>query len=318
VGIFLFSSKPGEGMGQRIGAIYNSTMAKVGEAQKSAITVLRGEGQYPRWLVHGFSTRVGGFSSAYGGGALNLGYTRDDSRAAVERNRSAFLKALGCGRKLNERWPLVTLHQVHSDIISVVSQRPEQILTGDGLITSTPGLLLAVQTADCLPILLADVRRTLVGAVHAGWRGTLARIAEKAIGVMRQRFGSEPEDIRAIVGPGIGACCYEVGSEVREQFESQFTYGSELFHEAIESDVLHERYPLLFMNARAPGHGELGRKLFLDLEAANRRQLVDCGVKESTINTLKLCTACRTDMFFSYRKAKGPTGRQMGIIGIRP
>ncbi len=293
-------------------------MPKVGNARKqSAITILREEGQYPRWLVHGFSTRCGGFSSAYGG-ALNLGYTRDDSRTAVERNRSAFLKAFGCGKTVGRPWPLVTLRQIHSDIIHAVSERPEQILTGDGLITAAPGLLLAVQTADCLPLLLLDSRRKVVGAVHAGWRGTLKRIAQKAVGAMRQRFGSEPGDICALLGPAIGACCYQVGDEIREQFESQFAYGSELFHETIESDVVRERYPLLFMTARAPGHGEPGRKLFLDLAAANRRQLMDCGLKESSISTLRLCTDCRQDLFFSYRGAKGPTGRQMGVVGIRP
>lgn len=291
-----------------------SAVTKLGEVQKkSATTVLRGEADYPRWLVHGFSTRSGGFSTAYGGGALNLGYTRDDSRSAVERNRATFLKVLGCAE-----WPLVTLRQVHSDIILAVSERPEQILTGDGVITNTPGLLLAVQTADCVPILLADTRRKAVGAVHAGWRGTLARIAGKTVGAMRQQFGSDPADLRAVIGPGISACCYEIGNELREQFESQFGYASELFHETLESDVLHERYPLLFLNARAPGHGELGRKLFLDLKAGNRRQLLECGLKESSIRSVDLCTCCRTDQFFSYRKAKGPTGRQMGVVGIRP
>ncbi len=293
-------------------------MAKVGEARKqSAITTLRAAGQYPRWLVHGFSTRTGGVSSAYGGGALNLGYTRDDSRTAVERNRSAFLKVLGCGTTVGRQWPLVTLRQIHSDIIHAVSERPEHILTGDGLITATPGLLLAVQTADCLPLLLVDFRRKVVGAVHAGWRGTLKRIAEKAVGAMRQWFGSQPGDLRAILGPGIGACCYQVGDEVREQFESQFAYASELFRETVESDVLRERYPLLFMNARAPGHGEPGRKLFLNLADANRRQLMVVGLRESAICAVALCTACRTDLFFSYRRAKGPTGRQMGVVGIR-
>ena len=152
------------------------------------------------WLVHGFSTRRGGFSRAYGGDALNLGFTKDDSRAAVERNRAEFLQLLGAGSQPEPKrgprnahshlWPLVTLRQVHSDIIRFVDSPSESQLAGDGLITATPGLLLGIQTADCLPIILVDPKRRAVGVFHAGWRGTVKRIVEKGVGEMRRRFGS--------------------------------------------------------------------------------------------------------------------------------
>jgi len=268
------------------------------------------------WLIHGFSTRPGGFSKAYGGRTLNLGFTQQDSRAAVERNRTQFLRQLGALSQ-GRAWPLVTLRQIHSDLIHCVSEVPKTGLAGDGLITQTPGILLAILTADCLPVILADAKRRAVGVFHAGWRGTVKRIVEKGVGEMQRWFGSSPGDLRAALGPGVHACCYNVGPEVRTQFESQFEYGSKLFHEVEESDPVREKYPLLFLTARAPGHSELPKKIFLDLVEANRRQLLATGVAAKHIRTSPLCTACRTDRLFSYRAEQGITGRMMAGAGIR-
>jgi polyphenol oxidase len=268
------------------------------------------------WLLHGFSTRPGGFSKAYGGRTLNLGFTPQDSRAAVERNRTQFLRQLGALSQ-GRAWPLVTLRQIHSDLIHSVSEVPKTGLAGDGLITQTPGILLAILTADCLPVILADAKRRAVGVFHAGWRGTVKRIVEKGVGEMQRWFGSSPGDLRAALGPGVHACCYNVGPEVRTQFESQFEYGSKLFHEVEESDPVREKYPLLFLTARAPGHSELPKKIFLDLVEANRRQLLATGVAAKHIRTSPLCTACRTDQLFSYRAEQGITGRMMAGAGIR-
>ena len=273
------------------------------------------------WLVHAFSTRLGGVSRAYGGNTLNLGFTKQDSRAAVERNRELFLKELGVanGRK---SWPLVVLRQIHSDLIHRidgmrVDRIPEQPLAGDGMVTDTPGLLLAVQTADCLPIMVADGKRRAVGVFHAGWRGTVKRIVEKGVGEMRRHFKSDPRNLLAAIGPGVQGCCYDVGEEVRTRFEAQFSYASSLFREVKESDPVREKYPLLFLTARAPGHGKLPVKLFLDLVQANRRQLLDAGVLAKNIDTEAPCTACHTDLLFSFRAEKGVTGRMMGAAGIR-
>jgi polyphenol oxidase len=266
------------------------------------------------WLVHGFSTRKGGVSRVYGGRALNLGFTKHDSRSAVERNRRNFLKQLG----VDGSWPLVTLRQIHSDLIHHVDAVPEHPLTGDGLITATPGILLSIQTADCLPLILVDTKQRVVGVFHAGWRGTLQRIAQKGVGEMQRLFATQPENIKAAIGPGIHGCCYAVGPEVHEQFESQFAYAADLFREVKESDLVREKYPLLFLSARAPGHSELPRKIFLNLVEANRRQLIDAGVPAKNITASKLCTACHPDLLFSYRAEKGVTGRMMGVAGIRP
>ncbi len=283
------------------------------------------------WLVHGFSTRVGGFSRAYGQGDLNLGFTKEDRRATVERNRAAFQHQLlrssarpgSRGRLFPQKLAhtLITLRQVHSDIIHRVDAVPDSIrgeqLVGDGMITNTPGLLLAIQTADCLPVILADAKRRAVGVFHAGWRGTVQRIVEKGVGEMFRCFGTQPRDLKAAIGPGIQGCCYEVGEELRTQFESQFEYAASLFREVKESDPVREKYPLLFLTARAPGHGELPPKLFLDLVEANRRQLLAVGVPKKNIVASELCTNCHPELLFSYRAEKGKTGRMMGVAGIR-
>ncbi|HEX3353886.1 MAG TPA: peptidoglycan editing factor PgeF [Terriglobales bacterium] len=286
----------------------------VGKAQ---IEILQGDSLKPfPWLVHGFSTRIGGFSKVYGGRTLNLGFTTQDSRPAVEKNRGRFLQLLGAASK-GRAWPLVTVRQIHSDLIHCVGSVPKSPLAGDGLITQTPGILLAILTADCLPVILVDSKRRAIGVFHAGWRGTAKRIVEKGVGEMQRCFGTSPGDIKAAIGPGVHACCYNVGPEVRTQFESQFEYGSKLFQEVEESDPVREKYPLLFLTARAPGHSVLPKKIFLDLVEANRRQLLATGVAAKNISASPLCTACRTDLLFSYRAEKGVAGRMMAVAGIR-
>lgn len=293
--------------------------------KKSQLTILRAQhlSALP-WLVHGFSTRVGGFSRAYGRGDLNLGFTKDDAKSAVERNRAAFLRELGFGAPTNRGagnggspWTLITLRQIHSDIIHRVDSPPPAPLAGDGMITATPGLLLAIQTADCLPVILVDTKQHAVGVFHAGWRGTVRRIVEKGVGEMQRHFGTRPRDLKAMIGPGIQGCCYQVGEEVRTKFESQFEYAAKLFREVKDSDPVREKYPLLFLSARAPGHGELPPKIFLNLVEANRQQLIAVGVPAKNIETSPLCTHCHPETLFSYRAEKGKTGRMMGVAGIR-
>ena len=201
------------------------------------------------WLVHGFSTRPGGLTTCYGGRSLNLGFTKDDRRENVEKNRAKFLHAAGVAKP----WPLVTLRQIHSDLVHVVRSRNPEKIAGDGMVTDVPGVALGILTADCFPVLVVDTKNKAVGAFHAGWRGTVKRIVEKGLGMMRLEFGSRVEDIFAAIGPGIQNCSFEVGEEVEEAFHTQFAYAAELFHTVQESDVVREKYPMLFMNQRAPG-----------------------------------------------------------------
>ena len=267
------------------------------------------------WLRHGFSTRKGGVSKCYGAHSLNLGITEEDRRETVQRNRELFFHAIGTETK-GKPWPSVAMKQVHSSIVYTISKLPEEPLSGDGLITREAGIVLTVRTADCIPVLIVDPVERAAGSFHAGWRGTLARIVEKGVGEMRRAFGSEPEKLLAAIGPGIHRCCYEVAEEFKEKFASQFAYADDLFEDVFSSDPVREKYPLLFMNMRAPGHGAPPSTLHLDLVEANRRQLLDAGVPEKNVWISDLCTSCRTDLLFSHRKEHGKTGRMVAAIGI--
>ena len=144
----------------------------------------------------------------------------------------------------------------------------------------------------------------------------LARIVERGVGSMRLLYGSRPEDLLAAIGPGIGPQSYAVGEEVRHDFESQFAYAPELFTEVYESDPVREKYPLLFLTARAPGHSPIGPQLHLNLWEANRRQLLDAGLEAKHIHVVEEDTAADTGRFFSYRAEDGFTGRMMSVIGL--
>jgi polyphenol oxidase len=272
------------------------------------------------WLVHGFSTRTGGATMAYRpaqrSGELNLGFTASDSRDNVVENRRRFLKTLGVPPTMK----LVTLKQIHSSSVLTVGEHDlseGEPCQGDGLMTNQPGILLAIQTADCIPVLIVDGKKKAVAAFHAGWRGTVKRIVESGVGKMRVAFHSRPEDLMAAIGPGIAVCCYAVGDEVRSEFNSQFSYAAELFHEVADTDPIRQKYPMLFLNARPPGHGNIGPSLHLDLMEANRRQLLDAGLRPEAITVIGDCTRCQNNRYFSYRAEQGFTGRMLSVIGIR-
>jgi YfiH family protein len=175
---------------------------------------------------------------------------------------------------------LATLHLIHSDICIGAHGRTGQLGDGDALLESTPGHLVAVKTADCIPILLVDAEHRAVAAVHAGWRGTVQHIVQRALEAMAEEFGSQPAHLHAAIGPGIGKCCYEVGAEVAAQF-----------------------------GLTGPGH--------VDLVEANRSQLSAAGVPNRQLYTANLCTKCRADEFYSYRRDKDQAGRMLSFAGIR-
>jgi YfiH family protein len=267
------------------------------------------------WLVHGFSTRV---DTARGGtGAhFNLGFTENDSRASVAARRARFAAALGAAD-----WPLVAARQFHSDVVYTLAdpRAPTEPPRADALITTARSVLLSVQTADCVPVLLVDTRRRAIAAVHAGWRGTLSRIVQKTLGKMLMAFATRPEDVIAAMGPSIGACCYEVGPEVAQAFAGQFDEAKEWFGGPFDRlSSGEEPNPLPWLNMMPPGHQPAPPRVQLDLRAANRWQLIDAGVPQNHIVVSPLCTACRTDLLFSYRREGAATGRLMSAVGIRP
>jgi polyphenol oxidase len=275
------------------------------------------------WLWAGFSTRMGGLTRAYCAedlpgdlGDLNLGFTQADERETVCANR----RLLAAAVTGSPATPLISLRQFHSNLIVVAAAADaarKSPRKADGQVTHEPGLLLAVQTADCIPVLVADRRRHAVAAFHAGWRGTVKRIVESGVGRMRLVFGSRPEDLIAAIGPGCSVCCYAVGEEVLSAFESQFSYARELFLRVEDADPVRRKYPMLFLTQRAPGHSPVGPALHLDLIEANRRQLLAAGIEPAAIQVVSGCTQCHPDLFFSYRASHGHTGRMMAVIGIR-
>jgi polyphenol oxidase len=272
------------------------------------------------WLWAGFSTRKGGLSRAYSidgaPGELNLGITASDDRETVLGNRRLFAEAITSKAST----PLISLRQFHSNRIvhaAAADAARKQPHKADGQVTDEPGFLLAIQTADCIPVLVADRKRRAVAAFHAGWRGTLKRIVESGVGSMRLAFGSRPQDLVAAIGPGIGLCCYAVGEEVLSEFDSQFSYAHELFREVYDTDPVRRKYPMLFLTQRAPGHSPIGPSLHVDLIEANRRQLLSAGLAPASIQIVGGCTQCHPDLFFSHRGSRGHAGRMMAAIGIR-
>ena len=251
------------------------------------------------WLWHGFSTHCGGVSRAYLTAGLNesrpelaqlnLGFTATDSAENVRENRLRWSEAVTGSRES----PLRTIRQIHSGV-SVVAEAsaPEAIPVADGIMTSEPGILLGVMTADCIPVLVADPVQRAVAAFHAGWRGTVGRIVEHGIARMTTEFGSDPSHLVAAIGPGIGACCYTVGGEVEAQFEAEFHYGAELFLKGNETSRL-------------------------DLIEANRRQLTAAGLSQDSVAFVGGCTSCQPWYFYSHRASGGHAGRMMASIGIR-
>jgi YfiH family protein len=253
------------------------------------------------WLGHGFSSRIHGFSTEYGENELNLGFTADDDPENIRRNRRLLTQAIA-GEDASPEF--VAVRQVHGVAILTVARGEtcpttsdgRGTIEADGLMTLAVNTLLAIQVADCVPVLVADTRLRAVAAFHAGWRGTVAGIVQQGIARMQADFGSRPEDLIGAVGPSIGVCCYTVGEEVRSEFERRYPYAAKLFSQ--RTDGLH-----------------------LDLAEANRLQMVDVGLSPGAVTLLGECSACARlpdgrRKYFSHRAEQGFTGRMMAAIGV--
>jgi hypothetical protein len=232
---------------------------------------------------HGFSTRLGGVSAGPFS-ALNLGLSAGDDEQAVRENRRRWAAALELDG------PIVSLHQVHGAEVHALDALPGEALKGDAVLTRAPELPVSVFTADCTPVLLHDPETGAVGAVHAGWRGTVARVVVEAVKAMAREYGARPETIRAAIGPAIGPCCFEVGHEVVAAARENAWPGWE-----------HAIVP------RTP-------RPHFDLFAANVAQLEWAGLDPARIFSSGLCTSCRADWFFSWRREGGKTGRLQAAI----
>lgn len=231
-------------------------------------------------IVHGFSTRRAEHN------AFTLGPLGSEN-PAVQINRTRFMDAVGM-----TGWPLLKLKQSHSNIVHDMKDTwaASQPVAGDGAVTALRGAALGVQTADCVPILIADKKGRVVAAVHAGWRGTAGRIAEKAVRQMTEVYAVSADDLMAVIGPHNAVCCYEVGDEV--------------------VTAINDPEAILRKPEWVRPH--------LDQAKANKRQLMTAGIPEAQIIASSLCTQCRADLFYSYRREGERTGRLLSVIGIIP
>ena len=259
-------------------------------------------------VAHGFTTRRGGASPAPWDG-LNLSRSVGDDPARVAENEDALRARLGMPGR-----PIVTVNQVHGVSVLRVGDDLAGGGSHDALVTDRPGVLIAVKTADCAPILLWDGRRGAAGAVHAGWRGTALKAPAHAVAAMAEAFGSRPEDIVAVIGPAIGPCCYRVGPDVVAAFSDAFGAGRFVSTTrelgAGEGEFTSPQH--------AGGPGEVSSSAiprYLDLQEANRQSLVEAGLRPNQIHAVRLCTACNPRLFFSHRRdGAGRTGRHLAFI----
>ena len=247
-------------------------------------------------FVNGFSTRLGGVSEMPAN-SLSLAGFNDDAAENILENRRRFLKLFPGD------WALAGCRQVHGADVRVVQTREEakpaenergDTIFCDVIVSDAKGVLAGVKTADCVPILLGDRVTGAFAAVHAGWRGTLATAVIVAVERLAKEYDARPENLRVAIGASAGACCYEVGSDVIDAFTGKFVDGNKLFIPT------------------RPGHA------LVDLLKANSDQLISTGVNPERIHTAPICTMCRTDLFFSYRKEKrvqGKVGRLMAVVG---
>ena len=239
-------------------------------------------------VPHAFTTRLGGVSSGIFR-SLNLGLHRGDNPENVAKNREILAQAIGYDPK-----KLVMTHQTHSDIVRRVTSRDARGIDhrdypeADALITDQPGVALWVFTADCTPILLHDPVTGAVGAVHAGWRGTAAKIAGKTARAMVEAFGCKPENIRAAIGPNIGMCCFETDGDVPAAMLAAFGDGA------------------------SPFIRQAGSKYYVNLKELNALALRQAGVTQIEIS--QACTACQPDRYWSHRVTRGERGSQGAII----
>lgn len=238
-------------------------------------------------ITHGVFTRLGGVSSApYA--SLNVGRAVGDDLACVEANHSVIYNALGIRSE-----KVVTAHQVHGAQIKRVSAGDGAVSmpSTDALITNTPGLMLLIRVADCVPVFFYAPRQQAIGLAHAGWQGTLQQIAPRTAQAMISAFGCAPADLQVGLGPAIGPCCFEVGAEIVSQVR----------------DLFSDPEPLL---SRRQPNG----KALLDLWQANVQLLKAMGIQQIAVSGL--CTACHLSEFYSHRAEHGQTGRLAAVIGL--
>ncbi len=242
-------------------------------------------------LVQGVSTRLGGVSRG-SLGSLNISLKVSDDSLRVRENRDLLSRVLGIDLDR-----AVSVDQIHSDKVlkldanQVQAKKGGSLGEGDGIITKEIGIPIMILVADCLPVLFYDPIHKAIGLAHAGWRGTVSHVAAKTLLAMGEAYGTKPEEVRAVLGPCIGACCYEVGADVKNQFEGVFPWAEEVLE----------------------GSGQSHWKL--NLSEANARQLIEIGMTKENLIRSELCTIQNLDLFYSHR-AEASEKKMTGRMGV--
>ena len=249
------------------------------------------------WVVHGFSTRLGGVSQGIYS-SMNLSFTRGDEESCVRENYRRISQAMGFDMN-----SIVTSDQTHTNNVRKITEKdrgkgivvPRDYTDTDGMITNVRGLVLATFYADCVPLYFADPVHHAVGLSHSGWRGTVRKIGAVTIKKMTEEYGSDPKDIRAAIGPSICQECYEVSEDVIEEFKESFDrkHWEKLFYKKDNG------------------------KYQLNLWMANRSILVEAGIPEANISMPNICTCCNPEFLFSHRASHGKRGNLGAFLGIR-
>ncbi|MDD4356998.1 MAG: peptidoglycan editing factor PgeF, partial [Smithellaceae bacterium] len=263
------------------------------QSQKNGIEYLHsGLLNHCDFLVHAFGTRLGGVSrDDYK--SLNMSFLEGDEEFRVLQNWDKLASAFEIPME-----NFLVLNQVHGDNIFVIKPHGDyfssrEALNYDAIVTNRMNLAICIKTADCVPVFLVDRVKKIIGAAHAGWRGSALGISAKVVRLMQNTYGSRPADILAAIGPSIGRCCYEIDAAAADAFRRQENSG-------------------VFLSP-----GKRQERWMLDLVEVNRRQLLSCGIPETNIDAAGICTVCRQDIFFSHRGSGGVTGRQINFMMIK-
>ena len=248
-------------------------------------------------VVHGFSTRIGGVSEG-DCASMNLGFGRGDDRECVDENYRRMARALQVKRE-----DMVLSHQTHTANVRVMTEedrgkgivRPRDYQDVDGMVTNVPGLILVTMYADCVPLFFVDPVKKAVGLSHSGWKGTVQKIGAETVRVMKEQYGTRPQDLTAVIGPSICQSCYEVGEYVAGQFRASFS--------GIGCEGL--------MKEKGGG------KYLLDLREANVRILKASGLLKEHVYVSGLCTSCGGDLLWSHRKTGGRRGGMCAFLGLK-
>lgn len=251
------------------------------------------------WILNAFSTRLGGVSSGMWA-SMNLNFSRGDDRENVLNNFRLFGKTIGA-----EPSDMVFARQTHTTNVLRVNEsnkgmgiiRERNFDNIDGLVTDCPGVVLVTAYADCVPLYFVDTVKRAIGLSHSGWRGTVNDMAGATVKKMQEEFGTNPEDLVTFIGPSICINCYEVGQDVADEF-------SKAYGESVFDGILSLK-------------DERNMKFCLNLHEANRRNLLNAGVRPDNIMATDLCTCCNPELLYSHRASRGLRGGLCGFLGVK-